>query len=64
MLSANLSENYTIPYIPIAIIGNLKEDESNILFMKGEAIPLFKKGKLNHIFIVVGANTGENKSLF
>lgn len=64
MLSANLSENYTIPYIPIAIIGNLKEDESNILFMKGEAIPLFKKGKLNHIFIIVGANTGENKSLF
>ena len=32
--------------------------------MKGEAIPLFKKGKLNHIFIVVGANTGENTSLF
>lgn len=64
MLSANLSENYTIPYIPIAIIGNLKEDESNILFMKGEAIPLFKKGKLNHIFIVVGANTGNTAPLF
>ena len=64
MLSANLSENYTNPYIPIAITGNLKEDASHILLMKGEAIPLFKKGKLNHIFIVVGANTGENKSLF
>lgn len=64
LLSANLSENYTIPYIPIGIINALKEDESNILFLKGEAIPLFKKGKLNHLFIVVGANTKENDSLF
>jgi len=56
LLSANLSENYSIPHIPVGIIGSLKEDESNILLMKGEAIPLFKKGKLNHIFIIVGTS--------
>ncbi len=56
LLSANLSENYSIPHIPIGIVGNLKEDESNILLMKGEAVPLFKKGKLTHIFIIIGTN--------
>jgi cell shape-determining protein MreC len=56
LLSANLSENYSIPHIPIGIVGSLKEDESNILLMKGEAIPLFKKGKLTHIFIIIGTN--------
>jgi len=64
LLSANLSENYSIPYIPIGIISGLSEDESNILFNKGEAIPLFKKGKLNHIFIIVGTNTKDEKPLF
>lgn len=64
LLSANLSENYSIPYIPIGIISELKEDESSILFNKGEAIPLFKKGKLNHIFIIVGTNTKDEKPLF
>jgi len=64
LLSANLSENYSIPYIPIGIISNLKMDQSNIMFLKGEAIPLFKKGKLNHIFVIVGANFEDEKSLF
>ena len=64
LLSANLSENYSIPYIPIGIISTLHDDETNILFTKGEAIPLFKKGKLNHIFIVVGTNTKENPTIF
>jgi cell shape-determining protein MreC len=64
LLSANLSENYSIPYIPIGIISNLKKDQSNIMFLKGEAIPLFKKGKLNHIFVIVGANFEDEKSLF
>lgn len=64
LLSANLSENYSIPYIPIGIISGLVEDETNILFLKGKGIPLFKKGKLNHIFIIVGANTKDEKSVF
>ncbi|HPA55906.1 MAG TPA: rod shape-determining protein MreC [bacterium] len=64
LLSANLSENYSIPYLPIGIISSLKEDEGNILFTRGEAIPLFKKGKLNHIFIIVGTNTKDEKPLF
>jgi len=64
LLSANLSENYSIPYIPIGIISGLLEDETNILFLKGKAIPLFKKGKLNHIFIIVGANTKDENSVF
>lgn len=64
LLSANLSENYSIPYIPIGIISGLHEDETNILFLKGKAIPLFRKGKLNHIFIIVGANTRDEKPLF
>ena len=64
LLSANLSENYSIPYIPIGIISNLKKDQGNIMFLKGEAIPLFKKGKLNHIFVIVGANFEDEKALF
>jgi len=64
LLSANLSENYSIPYIPIGIISGLTDDETNILFNKGEVIPLFKKGKLNHIFIIVGTNTKDEKSIF
>ena len=60
LLSANLSENYSIPHIPVGLISSLKEDESNILLMKGEAIPLFKKGKLHHIFIIVGTNIDSN----
>ncbi|MGI6393362.1 MAG: rod shape-determining protein MreC [bacterium] len=64
LLSANLSENYSIPYLPIGIIGNLKEDDDNILLVKGEAIPLFKKGKLNHLFIIVGTSTKDEKPLF
>lgn len=64
LLSANLSENYSIPYIPIGIISNLKKDQGNIMFLKGEAIPLFKKGKLNHIFVIVGANFEDEKAVF
>jgi len=56
LLSANLSENYSLPYIPIAIIGALVDDPTNMLFYAGEAVPLFKKGKLNHLFIVAGGS--------
>ncbi len=61
LLSANLSQNFSLPYIPIGIIGNLEEDSGNILFLKGEAIPLFKKGRLNHLFIVVGESFQDEK---
>ncbi|HOW50753.1 MAG TPA: rod shape-determining protein MreC [bacterium] len=61
MLSANLSENYSLPYIPIGIIGALTDDETNILFYKGEALPLFKKGKLNHLFIIAGGSFVDEK---
>jgi len=56
LLSANLSENYSLPYIPIAIVGALRDDPSNMLFYTGEAVPLFKKGTLNHLFIVAGGS--------
>lgn len=64
MLSANLSQNYSLPYIPIGIIGGLKEDESNILFLRGEVIPLYKKGRLNHLFIIVGSGINNEKFQF
>lgn len=60
LLSANLSESYSIPHIPVGIVNNLREDESNMLLLKGEAIPLFKKGRLNHIFIVIGTDIVSN----
>ncbi len=63
MLSANLSENYSLPYIPIGVIGTLTDDETNILFYKGEAVPLFKKGKLNHLFIIAGGSFADEKLL-
>ncbi len=56
LLSANLSENYSLPYIPIAIIGALTEDPTNLLFYTGEAVPFFKKGKLHHLFIIAGGS--------
>ncbi len=61
MLSANLSENYSLPYIPIGVIGTLDDDETNILFYRGEAVPLFKKGKLNHLFIIAGGSFADEK---
>lgn len=61
LLSANLSQNYSLPYIPIGIIGDIKDDESNVLFVRGEAIPLFQKGRLNHLFIIVGENFKEER---
>ncbi len=64
MLSANLSENYSIPYIPIALIGTLRDDPGNFLFLKGEGIPLFKKGSLNHLFIIVGTTIKNEKLPF
>ncbi len=63
MLSANLSENYSLPYIPIGVIGSLVEDENNILFYRGETFPLFKKGKLNHMFIIAGGSFVDEKIL-
>lgn len=63
MLSANLSENYSLPYIPIGVIGALHDDETNILFYKGEVVPLFKKGKLNHLFIIAGGSFSDEKLL-
>jgi len=64
LLSANLSQNYSIPYLPLGIISSLKEDEENILFLKGEAVPLFKKGKLNHLFIIAGESFKNENLLF
>jgi len=58
LLSANLSENYSLPYIPLALIGALTDDPTNMLFYTGEAVPLFKKGKLHHLFIIAGGSLG------
>ncbi len=58
LLSANLSENYSLPYVPIALIGRLSDDPTNMLFYAGEAVPLFKKGKLHHLFIITGGALG------
>ena len=64
LLTANLSENYSLPHIPLGIIGSLKSDLDSILFLRGESIPLFKKGKLNHLFIIVGDNVRNEKLPF
>ncbi len=62
LLSANISQNLSLPYIPVGTIGNLYEDENNMLFMKGDVTPLFKQGRLSHLFIIAGDNlkTQEN----
>lgn len=61
LLTANLSENYSLPHVPLGIIGSLKQDGDNTLFLRGESTPLFKKGKLNHLFIIVGDNVRHEK---
>ncbi|MFO7735833.1 MAG: rod shape-determining protein MreC [bacterium] len=61
LLSANISQNYSLPYIPLGIIGQVQEDPSNSLFIKGDIIPLYQKGKLNHLFIIVGTDIRDEK---
>ncbi len=63
-LSANFSKNSTIPYIPVGAVKISEEDPENVLFLKAEAEPLFKKGKLNHLFIISGEGFTNEKVSF